>query len=67
METNQNNTPMESATEPCPCRLGYASVPMQKAKTIYQYGTALNYGTIFPSLNMPQGKYGPMESFRSRK
>ncbi|MGI5891821.1 MAG: spore coat associated protein CotJA [Bacillota bacterium] len=45
----------------CPLRLGYATVPLQRAHTIYDYASALAHGTLFPELNIPQGKYGPGE------
>lgn len=44
-------------------KLGYATVPLQKAKIIYNLSTALAYGTLFPELNIPWGEYGPKEIF----
>ena len=41
--------------------LAYATVPIQKADTIYNYATALAAGTLFPCLDIPQGQYGPKE------
>jgi hypothetical protein len=45
----------------CRCRLGYATVPLQKARSIYDYATAMEVGTLFPELNIPRGQYGPQE------
>lgn len=45
----------------CRCRLAYATVPLQKARSIYDYATAMEIGTLFPELNIPRGKYGPQE------
>lgn len=55
----ENNNGFENVSG----KVGYASIPSQKAKTIYYYGTALTTGTVFPSLNYPKGEYGPKENF----
>ena len=44
-------------------KIGYASVPLQKVEKIYDTPTAFTQGTLFPELNYPQGKYGPLECF----
>ncbi|MGI6362099.1 MAG: spore coat associated protein CotJA [Bacillota bacterium] len=48
-------------SDPCPLRIAYATVPLQKVKNIYDYETAFKNGTLFPELNIPLGKYGPNE------
>ena len=40
--------PVVGYTESFRDKLGYATVPMQKAKIIYNLSTALSYGTAFP-------------------
>ncbi len=52
-----------------PCRngcmkAGYAYVPPQDVKRFFDYQSAFACGTIFPDLCLPQGKYGPNETFR---
>ena len=57
--------PVVGYTESFRDKLGYATVPMQKAKIIYNLSTALSYGTLFPELNIPWGDYGPNEIFEA--
>lgn len=42
-------------------RLAHAYVPWQYYRVVYQPCEALEAGTLFPELNMPQGEYGPCE------
>lgn len=46
----------------CPYfRLAHAYVPWQYFNVVYCPAEALNKGTLFPELYMPQGQYGPCE------
>ncbi len=60
MENNINN-------KPCPCPdaedmycgcVGYAYVPIQMLKTVYDPSKALCQGTIFPELDLSIEEYG---------
>lgn len=61
---SQPQCPAAYAVPPFTCpyfRLAHAYVPWQNYNVIYNPAEALDKGTLFPELSMPQGRYGPCE------